>query len=169
MSSQFAVRLVVPPGQAEEKLALLAGETTGIVEESDGTWLAYFADRHTAAQWGEPFAVTEQDWSANRQSDWQPLEIGQRWYLAPPWSEAATPPGRLRLAMTPGPTFGSGDHPTTQMCLELLEHAIPPAQRIIDVGTGTGILSVAARELGAKTVTACDTDPEAAKLARDAG
>lgn len=173
MSSQFAVRLLVAQDQYEETLARLAETTTGIVEEElTGALIpvtAYFDDRETACAWGSPVEVAAEDWSSNWQAAWEPFTLGTRWFLAPPWSGAVTPAGRLRLTMTPGPVFGNGDHPTTQMCLELLEEAVQSARRVIDVGTGTGILSVAARMLGASAVVACDIDPLACALAAEAG
>src|SRR5262249_31400738 len=86
-------------------------------------------------------------------------------YLAPPWDESPTPNGRIRLNMRPGYVFGSGDHPTTQLCLQLLEGVRPG--RTLDVGSGTGILAVAALRLGAPFVAACDTDGEAVRATRE--
>ena len=139
----------------------------GVVETEHGL-AAYFDTREAAAVWGDPVEVAAQDWSVNWQQSWRPFPLGERWFLAPPWDESPTPANRIRLTMTPGNVFGGGDHPTTQMCLELLEHAVIPGQRVIDIGTGTGILSVAAQALGARAF-ACDTDLEAVQAAQKAG
>ncbi|MFN9460595.1 MAG: 50S ribosomal protein L11 methyltransferase, partial [Acidobacteriota bacterium] len=84
----------------------------------------------------------------------------------PHWRDDPTPEGRLRLEMIGANVFGGGEHQTTQLCLELLEQVLRPGQRVLDVGTGTGILSAAARVMGAGTVWACDVEPAAVELAR---
>ena len=102
------------------------------------------------------------------QQEWQPIEVGARFFLRPPWSEAETPAGRIGLIMEPGAVFGSGDHATTQLCLALLEKAVTPDAVVLDAGTGTGILAVAAARLGAARVFAFDYDSEATAMARRA-
>jgi len=106
------------------------------------------------------------DWAQVSRDAWPPLEIGERFFLVPPWRDDPTPPGKLRLEMTPGMACGTGHHPATQLCLEALERVVKPGDTVVDVGCGSGILSVAAALLGAKKVVACDIDPEAAGLAR---
>jgi ribosomal protein L11 methyltransferase len=107
------------------------------------------------------------DWSPAWQSQWTPFPLGKRFYLAPAGFDVATPPeGRIRLDMHPGLIFGGGDHPTTQLCLLLLEEFLTLGDTVLDIGTGTGILAQAARLLGADRVLACDIDLEAAKQAR---
>jgi ribosomal protein L11 methyltransferase len=76
-----------------------------------------------------------------------------------------TPPGRFRLEINPGQQCGTGQHPCTQLCLEAMERIIRPGDAVLDVGSGSGILSIAAKLLGAGRVVACDIDPEAARVA----
>ena len=135
------------------------------VQEYESEWHVFF-DSYAEA---EPCAlrfdsvvetVADENWSAAIQSEWVPISIGRRFWLAPATWDAATPAGRIRLDMVPGNVFGGGDHPTTQLCLELLEEAVFNGARVADIGAGTGILTRAARALGANAV-ACDIDPAA--------
>jgi ribosomal protein L11 methyltransferase len=151
-------------------------EIDGIEEQPDAV-AAYFQDRETAQAVADEFAadspeeMEDRNWSAELQDAWQPIAVGARFFLCPPWMDVVTPPGRIHLAMIPGNVFGGGDHPTTQLCLELLETLIQPgqtsaqtsAQTIADIGAGTGILTRAARALGARAY-GCDIDPASAPL-----
>src|SRR6185369_273378 len=79
------------------------------------------------------------------------------------WNTEPTPTGRLRLEINPGLQCGTGRHPCTQMCLKAMEEIVRPGDSVLDVGSGSGILSVAAKLLGAGRVIACDVDPDAAR------
>jgi ribosomal protein L11 methyltransferase len=79
-----------------------------------------------------------------------------------PWRTEPTPEGRFRLEINPGLQCGTGQHPCTQKCLEAMEHIVKPGDSVLDVGSGSGILSIAAKLLGAGRVISCDIDPEAA-------
>lgn len=106
------------------------------------------------------------DWSQVSRDAFPPLLIGQRFYLVAPWHHGAAPEGRLGLEIEPGMACGTGRHPATQLCLEALEMVVRPGVFVLDVGTGSGILTQAAGLLGAASVAACDIDPEAARAAR---
>lgn len=153
-------------GALTESLVLLP--VSGI-EERDGSVAVYFdsegAARAAAAAFGggEPVRMEDRNWSAEWQAGWQPVLAGQRFFLCPAWVEAETPPGRIRLEMVPGNVFGGGDHPTTQLCLALLEQAVRQGDWVADIGAGTGILTRAATALGARAV-GCDLDPASAGL-----
>jgi len=115
---------------------------------------------------------SEVDWAQVSREAFPPLPIGERFFLVSPWSDAPTPNGRLRLEIYPGMACGTGRHPATQLCLEAMERHVQPGAAVIDVGTGSGILSAAAHLLGASLVIGCDIDPEAVEIARsrvDAG
>jgi len=114
------------------------------------------------ARWQEE---PETDWVRTFHDAWQPFKVGRRFFLAPEWSEEATPENRLRLPLRPGRACGSGKHPATQLALRALEDFLLPEETVLDVGTGSGILSEAALLLGARRVLACDIDPEAAVVA----
>ncbi len=103
--------------------------------------------------------------SAARKSEFPPMRIGRRLVVVPPWYRARSP-GRLRIVIPPALAFGTGHHPTTRACLTLLERTLPVAARVLDVGTGTGILAIAAAKLAAAGVVATDNDPWAVQQAR---
>jgi len=107
----------------------------------------------------------EVDWAAETRAAWPALEVGTKWFVVPPWNEDATPPGRLRLVINPGVGFGTGRDLTTQLCLEALEREHRPGDRVLDFGTGSGILAFAAHSLGSP-VFACDIDEEAVRAAK---
>ncbi|MBL8216767.1 MAG: 50S ribosomal protein L11 methyltransferase [Bryobacterales bacterium] len=100
------------------------------------------------------------------QQQWAPIPVGRRFFLRPPWLIDQPPPGRIELIMQPGAIFGSGDHATTQLCLILLGETVTPGDIVIDAGTGTGILGIAAGLLGAERVYAFDLDPAAVTMSR---
>ena len=101
------------------------------------------------------------DWERVTREAWPPLCVGERFYLVAPWDEAAvTPAGRLRLEIYPGMACGTGRHPATQLCLQAIERYVRPGARVLDVGSGSGILSDAARLMGAAQVIGCDIDPD---------
>ena len=111
--------------------------------------------------------IDEQDWAITWKEHWQPEEIGDRLLIYPAWLPVPEQSERLILRLEPGVAFGTGDHPTTQLCLEALEMRLaynPPADAVIaDIGCGSGILSIGALLLGAKQAYAVDTDPLAVK------
>lgn len=113
--------------------------------------------------------IDEQDWATSWKQYWQPQEIGDRFLINPAWLPVPENSDRLVLRMDPGVAFGTGDHATTQLCLESLEKQLinPPNSEggvvIADIGCGSGILSIGALLLGAKKVYAVDTDPLAVK------
>jgi ribosomal protein L11 methyltransferase len=134
--------------------------TLGIIEH-DGWVEAFFDNRETAARFGDPREAPDIDWVQQTQDAWPPLLIGEKFFLVAPWRTEPTPPGRFRLEINPGLQCGTGQHPCTQKCLEAMEHILKPGDSLLDVGSGSGILSIAAKLLGASRVVACDIDPEA--------
>ena len=108
-----------------------------------------------------------QDWIAMARSQWKPVLAGDRFFLVPPWCDDRAPAGRLRLPMPPGTASGTGLHASTQLMLAALEREFRPGDALLDLGTGSGILSAAALLLGARKVYACDIDEEAALAARE--
>jgi ribosomal protein L11 methylase PrmA len=148
---------------ADEFLTLRLWEagTLGITE-GDGFVDAFFEDAEVASQFGEPQAVIDVDWVARTHAAFPPLLVGEKFFVAAPWRTEPTPLGRMRLVINPGAQCGTGYHRCTQLCLEAMEKLIRPGDSVLDVGSGSGILSLAARLLGARRVVSCDIDPDAA-------
>ncbi|MFZ6026261.1 MAG: 50S ribosomal protein L11 methyltransferase [Chloroflexota bacterium] len=112
--------------------------------------------------------VHEQDWAEAWKEHYHPIAIGANLIIVPAWLESPEP-SRVAIRMDPGMAFGTGTHPTTQLCLELLEEYAAQASSydVIDVGCGSGILSVAARKLGAAFALGVDIDPLAVKISQE--
>ena len=110
--------------------------------------------------------VENRDWLAEWKKNWQPVEIG-RFVIAPPWTEIADAPGRIVIRIEPGMAFGTGTHETTRLCLAAIEHHFEGGS-FLDVGTGTGILAIAAAKMFPDArVKGLDTDAEAIEIARE--
>ncbi len=109
--------------------------------------------------------MDDADWENNWKAYYKPLKIGKRLYVLPCWLTDPAPDGRVTLKLDPGVAFGTGEHHTTRMCLELLEQVVQPGDEMLDLGCGSGILSVASILLGAKNAVAIDIDPVAEHVA----
>jgi ribosomal protein L11 methyltransferase len=111
--------------------------------------------------------VEEQDWVRLTQSQFAPIQIGERIWVVPSWHDAPTDPNAICLAVDPGLAFGTGSHPTTHLCLLWLEQQSHlQNQSLLDYGCGSGILAIAAAKLGCKPVIGTDIDPQAMVAAR---
>ena len=139
------------------------------VGASDGGLVGRIDDLLTAlgSNQVESFERRSRDWTARWRERMVAFEIGHRWWVDPhPDRSTVAPPGRLRLAIEPRAAFGSGTHESTQLVLLHLEDLECEGRRILDIGTGSGVLAVAADRLGAEVVVAVDNDPLAAWEAR---
>ncbi len=113
--------------------------------------------------------IDEQDWSSSWKQHWQPEKVGDRFLIYPAWLPVPEESDRTILRLDPGVAFGTGNHPTTQLCLEALEMRVGVGNNdevIADIGCGSGILSIGAVLLGSKQVYGVDTDPLAVYAAR---
>jgi ribosomal protein L11 methyltransferase len=133
--------------------------------------VAFFDDRAAAedaaaARGGTLAVLPDQDWGEAWKKDLRPVLAG-RVHVRPSFIDAPPPPGTVQVVLDPGMAFGTGAHPTTALCLEALSRALPsrPGSSVLDVGTGSGLLAIAARKLGAGRVAACDVDPVAMRVA----
>ena len=141
------------------------------ITEMDGFVRAFFDDTADVAALraqfpeGRQAPADERDWVAYSQQQLEPRTVGRRFYLVPEWRDDPAPEGRLRIVVNSGRAFGTGHHESTRLCLEMLETFLQPEFSVADVGTGSGILAEAAARLGARTVVACDTDPESIEVA----
>jgi ribosomal protein L11 methyltransferase len=119
--------------------------------------------------------LAEEDWANAWKASYHPLRIGQRFWVIPAWLADSTQgapdesesPGALRIILDPGMAFGTGLHPSTQLCLAAMEDVVRPGMRVLDAGCGSGILSIAAARLGASAVDAFDIDPIAMRATQE--
>jgi ribosomal protein L11 methyltransferase len=168
----------------------------GVIQEDDSrgvkrkreTVLAYFPDpssfpnrrkkiRHYLSDLsvsGEKFifqwrGIREEKWAESWKVHFKPVHASSRIVIKPPWEEYGGKKGEMIITIDPGMAFGTGTHPTTQMCLQALEELIPVFAHppsVLDFGTGSGILAIAAEKLGADRILALDVDPVAIQCAR---
>jgi len=111
--------------------------------------------------------ISEEEWENNWKQFFKCTEIGERLCVRPSWEEYDNKDNRVILSIDPGAAFGTGTHATTSMCLEALEKLVTPDITVLDIGSGSGILSIAAILLGAKDVVGVDIDPVAVKVAKE--
>ena len=132
------------------------------------------AGRAQLAQWLEgvdaPYttaSLKEEDWANNWKQYYKPLSVGERLYIVPEWEKGghALPEGKVPLYLNPGLIFGTGTHASTQLCLEGVEKYTAAGTAVLDLGCGSGILSIAALCLGAKSAIGVDIDPKAVNVA----
>ena len=109
--------------------------------------------------------TSEEDWANNWKKYFHALEIGKKLIIKPEWEDLEEPAGKVVFSINPGMSFGTGSHYTTQLCIEAIEEYIKPDDMMLDLGCGSGILSVIALMLGAKEAYAVDIDPNAVTVA----
>jgi ribosomal protein L11 methyltransferase len=147
------VALLPPPADVDDLLR----EAAAVIRASTSLrdpWISWRWRSHEA--WAEA-------WSR----DLHPRRVGERFVVAPRGADAALGDGDLAIRLVPGPAFGTAEHATTRSCLRLLERYVTPGDRVADVGSGSGILAVAAALLGAGRVAALEMDPYACAAARE--
>ena len=109
--------------------------------------------------------LPETNWEESWKDSYPPQEVGEKLIVVPYWNPESG--DRIPVILDPGLTFGTGAHPSTQMCMEFMEELVQPGMEVIDLGSGSGILSIAALRLGAKTAIGVDIDPKAEDIARE--
>ena len=136
-----------------------------VTDDADGkkqlaAWTAGIEQPYTAAPLGD------NDWAHSWQKYYQPMAVGEKLYIVPEWMrEDPVPADKTPLYLNPGLTFGTGSHASTQLCLMGLEEYTVPGKPVLDLGCGSGILSIAALSLGASHAAAVDIDPKAVDVA----
>ena len=111
-------------------------------------------------------ALPDTDWEESWKDNYPPQEVGQSLVVVPCWLDAEYP-GRIPVILDPGLTFGTGAHPSTRMVMEFMERIVKPGFRCLDLGSGSGILSITALRLGASAAVGVDIDPKAEDAARE--
>jgi ribosomal protein L11 methyltransferase len=132
------------------------------MNEHRGELLRRFAQY--APEWEHEIGT---DWIQYTRDAWPARSVGTKLFLAPHWCSDPTPEGRERIIHNPGQACGTGEHPCTQLALKALEECVWAGSRVIDVGTGSGILAIAARRLGAATAIGMDIDEASLQAARE--
>lgn len=184
----WALVLLAPPGELEILAAELFGRGalgvelqepgmplmpgTPALPEGRGRAIAHFADREAAFESARflraemPLEIPEQDWSVAWRRHHRTLRVGPRSWVHPPWE--AAPREGVAVAIDPGMAFGTGSHPTTALCLERCDELLLelPGAEVLDVGTGSGVIALLARKLGAGRVVGTDDDEKALEAAR---
>jgi ribosomal protein L11 methyltransferase len=116
----------------------------------------------------EVLPIPEQNWGENWKKFFKPVRVTSRFVIKPPWSSFPLRKNQISIDITPGMAFGTGTHATTKLSIRALEERLKKKRAsVLDVGTGSGILSIAAARLGAKEVLGIDTDPVAVEIARE--
>ncbi len=160
-----------PYGEPERAQTLLRGyladapDNEALLQEI----LAALPRQPFADFFGEPRVqhLATEDWAEAWKRHYRPLRIGERIVVSPSWEEPSVGSNEVLIKLDPGMAFGTGTHPSTQLALRLLEKYIRPRSIVLDVGTGSGILAIAAVKLGAARVIATDIDPEAVRTAEE--
>jgi len=110
-------------------------------------------------------ALDEEDWAESWKAHFHPVRIDERIVVKPTWEDFAAGPEELVIEIDPGMAFGTGTHPTTALCIRMIHRWMAPGIRFLDIGTGSGILMIAAAKLGAAELTGVDSDPVAVSVA----
>lgn len=112
-------------------------------------------------------ALPETDWEESWKENYPPQEVGKKLVVLPYWLEGSYETDRKKVILDPGLTFGTGAHPSTQMVMEAMEETVAPGMHCLDLGSGSGILSITALRLGAESAVGVDIDPKAEDIARE--
>jgi ribosomal protein L11 methyltransferase len=191
VTTTFSLAVELPADAAEEASALLFEAGATGVEERDASLapmpgtrqpaagrvllVGFFAEREQAEEASralggpsEIAAVVTRDWGEEWKKGLAPFSVG-RVHVRPSWAGTSVPAGAAEVVLDPGMAFGTGTHPTTALCLEAVDEFLArrPGASVLDVGTGSGILAIAARRLGAGRVVASDEDAVAVEVARE--
>jgi len=127
----------------------------GFSKEDLGDWICLFT------------LLEDESWADNWKKYWDVQKIGQKTVICPSWMEYTPKPDEIKIELDPGSAFGTGTHPTTRLCIRELEKYVDSNTTVVDVGCGSGILSIAAKMLGAKEVDGVDIDPDSVRVSNE--
>lgn len=130
-------------------------KSRGFSEEELGTWEISIDEKEN------------QDWSKKWKEKWKVTHVTNKIAIVPSWLEYNPKIGEIIINLDPGAAFGTGTHQTTQLCIKALEKYLKPNSSMADIGTGSGILSILAKKLGANSIYGCDIDPDAISVAKE--
>ena len=159
MQGLSQVRLYLPADEAERQLAELRTLLAGLPAQYPG---CDFGPLTLSLE-----NVPDEDWETSWMRSYRPLPVGERFLVVPQWMTVADMQGRLPVILDLGLTFGTGEHASTQMCMQTLETIVHGGERVADLGSGSGILSICALRLGAASAVGMDVDPAAEHIARE--
>lgn len=143
----------------DNKLPLILEQFNGALAALSG----FFEDAYVSVQLSR---LHEEDWANSWKEYYKPQKVSERIVVVPGWEEYNPEKGEIVIKLDPGMAFGTGNHPTTMMCIKALEKYITTGWRIADIGTGSGIIAIAAAKLGAGSVCAVDLDTLAVRVAK---
>lgn len=153
------VRLYLPAREAEQKLRELRALLRALP--------ARYPDCDFGPLTLSLETVPDEDWETSWMRNYRPLPVGERFLVVPQWMTVEDTGGRLPVILDLGLTFGTGEHASTQMCMQELETLVHGGERVADLGSGSGILSICALRLGAESAVGVDVDPAAEHIARE--
>lgn len=159
-------------GQETKIKIYLPGDESGEAQLAElNRLLAEKKEQDAENAWGrlttETAVTRQEDWEWGWKQYFKPFPVGETFLIKPSWEEVDDPQGRRILEIDPASSFGTGSHDTTQLCMAALERTIRGSERLLDMGTGSGILAIAAGMLGAKPETVVDIDPHCLTCAQE--
>ncbi len=170
----FSLNEILPSPRVTVKAYVSSREDVDLCFNSITIFIEDLSRLHPASVFKQPVivSVNTEDWAQSWKTYFKPLRVGKRLYIVPTWEEAAITDNDLIIRIDPGMAFGTGGHETTRLCLELLEQVMDESPllsipSLLDLGTGSGILAMAAILLGAGRVLALDIDADAINVARE--
>ena len=159
MGSISQVRLYLEEDTAQEQLPLLRELLSRLPQDYPG---CEFGELTMALE-----NVPTEDWENSWKQHYRPIPVGEKLLVVPQWLRVEDTEGRLPVILDLGLTFGTGAHDSTQMCMRALERLVKGGERVVDLGSGSGILSICALRLGADSAVAIDIDPAAEHIATE--
>ncbi len=142
-------------------------ETLGMIRELLSRMKSEDTEKAYGRLEAELSGICEEDWANNWKQYFKPFCVGEKLYIKPSWEEGNCPDGRTTLEIDPASSFGTGQHHTTRLCLELLENEVSEGTKLLDLGCGSGILFIGGMLLGSEKAFAVDIEENASRIAKE--